>query len=148
MTQRSRPRSTCRDGVPSRPVILADGDTWGFALPTVRYSPAVAVSPDAFGRPVERVTVEVGFGYPLEIQRLIDGFRTASELGTAAEQYAAFFTLAAALLRRAHDLDLTTACELLEVSDADLAHVVNAALEAISGSGRMPSDVSRGDTTA
>jgi hypothetical protein len=128
--------------------VLADGNSWGFALPTVRYSPAVAVSPDAFGRPVERVTVEVGFGYPLEIQRLIDKFRTASELGTAAEQYAAFFALGAALLRRAYDLDLTTACELLEVSDADLPHVVNAALEAISGSGRTPSEVTRGDTTA
>lgn len=147
MKTRPTPEVTRREEVPGRPVSLADGNEWELALPTVRYSPAVAVTPDAFGRPVQGVAVAVGFGYPVEIQSLIAGLRAACERGTEAEQYAAFFSLAAALLRRAHDIDLPTACELLGVADPELPSLARAVLGAVSGNRWASPDDNRGDTT-
>jgi hypothetical protein len=132
MTARPTPESTRREGVPSRPVRLADGRDWGLSLPTVRLTPRLEVRPDEFGRPVERVTVDLGFGYPAEIQRLLDRVGAACEGGTASDQYTAFFSLAASLLRRAHDVSLVTACDLLAVPEDELPRLVGAVMAVVS----------------
>jgi hypothetical protein len=144
MTDRPNPESTRRDGVPALPVRLADGQEWGFALPTVRLSPRVVVLPDALGRPVERISVAVGFGYPAEVQELIDGVGAACEGGTASEQYASFFSLAAVLIRRAHDVSMATACELLAVPGNELSRLVGAVMQVVSAGPEAPAGESQG----
>lgn len=124
MPERMTPDSTRREGVPARPVRLADGAAWGFARPTVRLYPRVAVTADPLGRPVGRVTVGVGFGHTPEVQRLIDGVKAACGAGSVREQYDAFSALAACLLRRAHEISLPAARELLSVAEAELPRLV------------------------
>ena len=126
------PSSTRHDGVPARSIRLSDGLEWGFSLPTRRLSPKVEVHLDDLGREVEKIAVQFRFGYPCSIEILIDDLRSSCEGGTVAEQYKAFFSLAAALLRRAHDVSLTTACSLLEVPEHDIPRLVSAVLATIS----------------
>jgi len=70
------------------------------------------------------VAVGVGFGYPPETQRLIDGVKSACGGGTVRAQYEAFFALAAWLLRRAHEISLPEACGLLSVAEDELPWLV------------------------
>ena len=146
MSERPTPDSTRRDGVAARPIRLADGSDWGFASPTVLLIPRPETRYDGFGRPVDRVVVELGFGYPLAIRRLLGDVRTACEQGPISSQYEAFMALAISLLRRAHDVSLTTACELLTVPDDQLPRLAGEVMEVVSGQevsdGREP----RGDT--
>jgi hypothetical protein len=132
------PDSTRREGIPAHPIRLADENDWGFARPTVRLTPRVVTDPDRLGRPVERVGVSVGFGYPLEIQRMISGVRSACERGSVPEQYEAFFSLAACLLRRAHEISLATVCELLSVSEHELPRLVREVMAVVSEADRTP----------
>lgn len=124
MTETPTPDSSRRDGIPVRPIRLADGRDWGFSRPTARLSPAVHAGQDRLGRPVERISVATGFGYPLEISRMIEAVRAACDRGSIAQQYEAFFFLASSLLRRAHEIDMATACELLSVSEGELSLLV------------------------
>jgi hypothetical protein len=135
MTDLPTPESTRREGVPARPVRLADGREWGFSLPTPLLAPRVEVLPDEFGRPVERISADVGFGYPAEVRRLLERLISVCEAGRIPEQYSAFFSLAASLLRRAHDVSLTTACELLAVPEDELPRLVSAVMEIVAGVG-------------
>ena len=132
MFERMTPDSTRREDVPARPVRLADGADWGFSRPTVRLFPEVVAEVDRLGRPVERVTVGIGFGYPPETQRLIDEVRGACESGTIREQYEAFFSMAAHLLQRAHEISLPTATDLLTISADDLPRLVRDVMAVVS----------------
>ena len=121
------PESTRREGIRSKSIVLSDGREWGFSLPSRLIRPRISDSFDAFGRRLDRVTVEVVFGFPLFIRRLIDRLRSTLETDSIADQYEAFMSLARARLLRAHDIDSSTACQLLNVSEENfpaLAHHV------------------------
>ncbi len=89
---------------------------------------------DGFGRPFEKISVEVGFGYPTEIQRLIEMLEESCRVGPVARQYEAFFNLAVALLRHAHEINRSTACGLLSVSEDELPRLVRDVVSLISDS--------------
>lgn len=124
MTEGPTPAITRRDDISARLIRLTDGNWWGFALPSVRMKPKVTMAPDEFGRQCEHISVEVGFGHSPEIEALYRTVQAACEGGVVSEQYAAFFSLAVALLRRAHDIELETACKLLAVSEDELPTLV------------------------
>ena len=130
------PSSTRLGEVPARTIVLSDGQEWAFALPTLRISPKVETRLDELGRPVEGVVVTYGFGYPRAIERLLAAVKAAVATGTAGEQCEAFFALAAALLRRAHDVSLSTACELLTVPEDDLTRLVEAVMAVVNDGAR------------
>lgn len=132
MSERMTPSSTRRQGIPSSPIRLADGASWGFSRPTVRLFPKIVADLDRVGRPVERVTVGIEFGYSLETQRLIDGVRAACARGSVREQYEAFFSLAADLLRRSHEINLAAACDLLSVPEDELPRLVRDVMAVVS----------------
>ena len=133
MTETPTPDSTRREGISARSVRLADGNRWGFALPSVRLKPRVIIVPDEFGRQCEHISVDAAIGHPLEIERLYRTVQAVSGGGVVREQYAAFFSLAVALLRRAHDIGVETACELLEVSASELPYLVRVVISVASG---------------
>jgi hypothetical protein len=132
MCERPTPESTRRDGVPACPIRLADGNDWSFAKPTVRLVPRVEIQPDQFGRPIERMIVELAFGYPLSIQRKLSDLRSSWECESISSQYEAFFSLAGSLLLRSHDISLATAYELLAVPDDELARLVGQVIALVS----------------
>ena len=138
MNDQPTPGSTRREGVPCRLVRLSDGADWGLMRPTVLLRPKVRSEFDRLGRPVERVSLDVGFGYPRAIESLIDALREACEGGQASQQYGAFFSLALALLRKAHDLEPSAACELLSVTESELPRLVRDVLAVISESKEGP----------
>jgi hypothetical protein len=82
-------RSTRREGIPVLEVVLADGDTWGLALPTHRRHPVVICDLDEFGRPLIRVEVQTRLGYRLEIDRLWGLVLATCRDGSADEQTSA-----------------------------------------------------------
>jgi hypothetical protein len=107
---------------------LADGHEWGFAAQTRRLFPSVVESVDSLGRRTESIAVRPGFGYPLEIKRQLDDFRTACGEESIEEQYQAFFSLAITLLCSVHEIDRSTACILLTVDDTDLPRLITEVL--------------------
>ena len=98
MSERLLPNLTRRDKVGAHSIRLADGKEWGIARPTVRLFPKVIKALDQLGREVECIAVDAGFGYPLEVERLVDRVRIACAEGSVQEQYVAFFALASQLL--------------------------------------------------
>jgi hypothetical protein len=132
MCEHPTPESSRRDGVPACAIRLADGNDWSFAKPTVRLTPRVEIQPDRFGRPVERTIVELAFGYPPSIQRRLDDLRSSWDYESLSSQYETFFSLAGSLLLRAHDISLSTAYELLAVSDNELARLVGQIIALVS----------------
>ncbi len=130
---RPTPDRTRREGVRASPIPLADGRAWGLALPTHRLRPEFEAGVDALGRPTETVRVVAEFGYPLEVRRLVDDLRSACEAGSPGPQYEALFTLAVALLRRAHDLGPAEAAALFESDVDDLPGLVDAVLAVVTG---------------
>jgi hypothetical protein len=132
MCDRPTPDSSRREGVLARPVRLSDGAEWGFMRPSVRLQPRVVSCRDALGRPVERISVEVGFGFPPEIESLIVAVKGACEGESVERQYEAFFALASALLRRAHEVSAADACELLSVTADELPGLVREVMSIVS----------------
>lgn len=124
MSNRPTPETTRRETVPSRTIRLSDGADWSFLCPAVRLTPRVVTETDATGRRVERVTLDIGFGYPTDVEVLIDALRLACERDSVPEQYESFFSLAAKLLLQAHNVDLQTVCSLLAVRDAEVPRLV------------------------
>jgi hypothetical protein len=118
------PDETRIDGVASHPIRLADGLHWGFAKPVMRFVPMIISKTDGFGRTTESIDVRVTIGYPLEIEGLRESLRGACDGESSIQQYRAFFSLAIALLRRAHDIDRSTACSLLSVAEPELTRLV------------------------
>ena len=133
MDDQTNPVLTRREGVRALPITLADGQEWGLALPSTRLKPRVEASVDDLGRPTELIRVEAEFGHPLAIRRLVDGLRSACERDEDEPRYEALSRLAAALIRRAHDIDLATAASLLELDLDDLPRLVEGVLTAATG---------------
>lgn len=132
MIDRPSPESTRREGAPFSPVVLADGLVWGLALPTVRYWPKVVEVVDELGEEEERLVVVVGFGHPVEITAAAERLEASRRQGGAAEKTGeAFFSLAVALLRRAHEIDEKTAHWLLEVPDDALPALARAVMAVV-----------------
>lgn len=119
------PQATRRAGIPSRSIVLSDGLEWGFSLPSRLIRPRIVGSCDSLGRQIERVTVEIGFGYPLQIRRLIDRLGKSHDHGSVSEQYDSFMNLAVSLLTRCHDIDVSFACRLLTVSEEEFPALVD-----------------------
>jgi len=133
------PDRTRREGVRVAPIILADGRSWGLALPSLRLRPEVEAGVDLLGRPTETVRVAAEFGQPLEIRRLVAGLRSACEGADAGRRYEALFRLAVALIRRAHEITATEAATLLELDGDDLPGLVETVLAAVTGGHPGPS---------
>jgi hypothetical protein len=117
---------------------LADDRDWGFPAPTLRLLPHVLRSTDDLGREIESVSVRALHGYTPDIERLIEDLRSACRSGRVMRQYEAFFSLAAALLCRAHSIDLETACRLLAVPHERLQSLVQQVLRIVSGQETNP----------
>src|SRR4051794_24212264 len=133
MDERPNPNRTRREGVDGFSIILADGNIWRLALPSPRLRPKVIKGVDSLGRPTQSIEVETEVGYPLEIRRLIGDLRSACELETAERQYETLIRLAAALICRAHEIDLGEAASLLELELDDLPRLVEAVLSVVTG---------------
>ena len=127
------PGRTRREGVGAFSITLADGHRWGLALPSPRIRPVVVEGVDPLGRPSSSIRLVSEYGYPLAIRRLIDDLRSACDQEAAERQYESLIRLAAALIRRAHDIDLTEAASLLELGVDELSGVVEAVLSVVSG---------------
>jgi hypothetical protein len=133
MVERPLPDRTRREGVEAFSIILADGNSWGLALPSLRLSPRVVEGVDSLGRPTATIRVATKLGYPLEISRLIDDLRAACEQEGAECQYESLIRLAAALVRRAHKIELADAAALLEMGVDQLRGLVEAVLSVVTG---------------
>ncbi len=127
------PDRSRREGVEAFPISLADGNRWGFALPSPRLRPEVIESVDVLGRPSRTIRLISEFGYPLEIRRLIDDLRTTCDQDEPERQFEVLIRLAAALVCRAHDIDLRVAISLLEMSVDDIPRFVEAVLSVVFG---------------
>jgi hypothetical protein len=119
------PDQTRRRHIASRPITLADGRAWGFAEPTTLIMPIIGRDGDIAGRPIGSIAIRSTFGYPLEVSRPLEALKLALENGSAEGQHEAFHTLASAMLRRAHEIDQSSASALLCVSAEDLPRLVH-----------------------
>jgi hypothetical protein len=133
MDERPTPDRTRREGVEVLSITLDDGNAWGLAKPSLRLSPRIIEGVDSLGRPHATIRVATKFGYPLEIRRLIDDLRSACEQETAERQYETLIRLAAALILRAHEINLSDALCLLELGVDDLPRLVQAVLSVVTG---------------
>jgi hypothetical protein len=133
MDERPTPDPTRRQGVRALSITLADGNEWGLALPSTRLRPRVERGLDALGRPIESIRVAAEFGHPVEIRRLVAALRSACQGDQERRRYEALIHLAVALIRRAHEIDLTTAVSLLELDVEDLPRLIEAVLSAVTG---------------
>jgi hypothetical protein len=127
------PDRSRRDGIEAVPIPLADGNRWGLALPSTRLKPEFVEGVDALGRPVRTTRLVSRTGYPPEIRALIEALRSASDQGHPQEQYDALIQLAAALVHRAHEIDLESARSLVEVGVEDLPGLVEVVLTVVTG---------------
>ena len=133
MNYTSPPDRTRRQGVEASSIVLADGNRWGFALPTPRLRPEIVEGVDCLGRPSQSIRLVSEYGYPLEIRRHTDLLRSACERGEPDRQFEALIRLAAALLCRAHVIEVAEAVTLLEIAEDELPAFVEAVLSIISG---------------
>jgi hypothetical protein len=145
MSKRPAPEVTRLPDVPSRSLRLADGNTWGFALPSRRLIPSVVRTMDPLGRTTESISARVETGYPLEIRRLWNDLRRAHETGFPAAHYEAFLALAVSLLRRAHDISPSEARELLSVADEEWPRLVDEILAILTSTRAETSSPSNGE---
>jgi hypothetical protein len=122
------PQSTCRMGIDSRQILLADGRYWGFALVSTRLSPIFeTLKPGTrFEAIATSIKSRVGHSHQVELyQTLIKSkFNEASSL----ELWALFFTMASCLLQEAHEVDLEVCKTLLRVEHEELPRLVQQVL--------------------
>jgi hypothetical protein len=128
-----KPEQTRVEDVPVVEVELADGNTWGLALPGPRLQPLVRHDSDPFGRPRVRIELAARVGYPIEIRRLCEGLVSACREDDAALSRDVFLGLAIALLRAAHDIDAEEASALLDPRRVDLGRVARMLIPAAFG---------------
>ncbi len=133
MLEHPTPDQTRRPGIPAHPIRLADGNAWGFAQPSLRLVPSVIADVDSLGRLRESIGVKTVYGYPLEIHRHGEALRIALEEDPITRQHQAFFTLAAALLRRAHDIDLSASTALLDVDASEFLRLADEVISVMLG---------------
>lgn len=130
------PDRTRTDHRPVRTVRLADGAQWGLACPGTLLVPDVTIGTGEDGMPAVAVRTRARRGHSPAIARLVEGLVDALQGKSGHGPSDAFFSLAAALLRKAHDVDQSTAYRLLEVSGADLLQLVATVHEAVGGLSR------------
>ena len=133
-----KPESTRAATIPARLLRLADGQSWGLALPAPRYQPEVVPGFDPLGRPTESIRLVARVGYPCDIERLVDELRSAClhagpDSAGEGQRFDALMCLAEALLRRAHDLSREDAVALLDLDGEGLINLVDAVLETVAG---------------
>ncbi len=75
--------------------------------------------------------------YPLEIRYLVEGLRSKLAAESEIDQYESLFNLAAALLRRGHDIDLDSTASLLAVDVEDFARFARDVIKVAFGAPRM-----------
>lgn len=138
MADRPTPETTRRAALPCRLIRLADGAEWCFLRPSARLIPRVLAETDSMGRRVERVAVDLKFGYPNSVESLINQLSDACENRSAVEQYEAFFSLASELVLQVHDVDLQTICGLLAVKEDELSDLVHEVISVISETESRP----------
>lgn len=132
MIERLTPDATLREGLDASLIRLSDGADWSFMRPAVRLRPEVAYDLCPGGRKIRRIRVGIYFGYPAEIEVLITKLRRACDEESIPHQYEAFFTLAVALLRRAHDISVDDACRLLDVAESETNRLIGDVIKVIS----------------
>jgi hypothetical protein len=111
-------------------VRLADGGVWGLGLPTIRYQPRFESLLDEFGRCAENVKTTSVREHSHEVSDAVERLSVACESGVEVEMYDAFLNLAAALIRRVHEIDQSAALDLLDVPDQALPALVEAVVSA------------------
>lgn len=121
------PETTRREDVPGVPVRLADGKTWYLASATYRHAPVWRDDPD------EPVGIETTWGYPGPAQAWVDRLADAVTRDREHVPAAHIFAAAVALLRLCHQIEPSTACTLLEVSDPELTALISRLDLAVSG---------------
>jgi hypothetical protein len=128
-----RPEETRDEDVPAVEVELADGNTWGLALPGIRLRPMTRRETNLFGRPRVRIEVATETHYALEVRRLWDEVLAASrDVSEGCRD--AFLRLAVALLRTAHEIEQDEAEALLDPRRVDLERVARELIPAAFGS--------------
>lgn len=131
------PEATRHGSVPAHPIALADGRSWGLALPAPRYRPEVVSSVDSLGRTTATTRLVARVGYPPVIEPLIDELRSACGTDATAvgdqRRFDALMALAVALLRRAHNLSLDAAIGLLDLDSDGLIHLVDVVTTIVAG---------------
>lgn len=118
-----KPERTRAENVPVVDVELADGHSWGLALPGPRLQPLVRHESDPFSRQRVRIDLVVHVGYPIGIRRLCEALVSACRDDDSARTHDVFLALAIALLRMAHDLDAEEAAALLDPRRVDLGRI-------------------------
>ncbi len=122
---------TRRAGVTAIEVELANGQSWGFALPGPQPYPLLRREEDAFGRPQLRFEQETRVGYPLAVRRLKSSLLLACRDDRHGPTSGSFTRLGIALLRMTHDIDQELAEELLNPACVDLARVARRVIPAV-----------------
>ena len=130
------PELTRHTTIPARSIRLADGQSWGLALPAPRYRPEVVPGFDPLGRPNESIRLVARVGYPWAIERLVNDLRSAcfdagTDSASARRRFDALMSLGMALLRQAHELSWDEAVALLDLDGAGLIALVDAVLETV-----------------
>lgn len=127
------PQRSRRQSVPARPVVLADGQAWGLALPGLRYNPKLEQDANRIDGTAESLQIGVRVGYPWAIERLIDRLDSTARapLGPTGDQerFDALMALASALLQRAHELEPAEVAALLTLDGSGSARLVDAVLD-------------------
>lgn len=122
------PQSTCRMGIDSRQILLADGRYWGFALASARISPIFETLKP--GTRFEAIAISLRSRVVHSHQ--VGHYQTLlkSELNEASSSklWALFFTMASCLLQEAHEVDLEVCKTLLRVEEEELPRLVQQVL--------------------
>lgn len=126
------PDETRDSDVPAVEVELADGRTWGLALPGPRLHSITRREVDAFGRRRVRIDLATWVGYPLEVLRLWAEV-VAARCHDDARPIEAFRRLAIAALRIAHEIGTEEAEALLDPRRVDLGRIAETFIPAAFG---------------
>jgi hypothetical protein len=126
------PEETRDEDVPAVEVELADGKSWGLALPGPRLHPVTRREVDPVGRTRARIELVSRVGYPLEIRRLWDEVLAALHCEDERPRDA-FRRLAMALLRMAHEVEPGEAEALLDPARVDLGRLAESFIPAAFG---------------
>jgi hypothetical protein len=133
MSSPTHAERTRREGVSAVEIILADGESWGLALPSRRLYPITRLETDAFGGRKTCIDLVIRIGYPIEMRRLCDELAFACRYHAAAQVRDAFRRLAIALLLYVHDLEPTESEVLLDPSRVDFCIIAHALIPVVFG---------------
>ena len=109
-----------RPEIATRAIRLADGNDWGFSLPSSRFMPKFGVD----FRSEDLLKIEIVVEHSLEIRRRLDDLFDALESATEQDRFETFLSLASAMLQEGRDVDLETALKLLDVAEHDLPRLI------------------------